>query len=431
VLTLDSINYLNATLEIIGAVIALTVIISLVADRDSRSRLGRVFLYLLICNGAGLIFDAPFWVFVGRPGWCAGMIARISVFATFTIGYVFVPLFIAYILTLAGQTKLVSNRILYISTAVCAAAILSVVVSLFTHMYTYFDERNNYYRGPLFAFSQAILILFAAVAAAVIIYHRKALGVKNTAFLLSYTGIVSAALIAEKFLSGLSLVGIATSFSLFVIYAGIQRKQTRLLRERELELAESRVTVMLSQIQPHFLYNTLTVIKHLCRSDPALAEETVVEFSSYLRGNLDSISKKAPIPFAHELMHVETYLALEKKRFGSRLSIAYDIRARDFFVPALSLQPIVENALRHGIMKREQGGTLTIAAEETDGDYRVTVTDDGVGFDPGKPKQDGRSHVGIENTRARLAAMCGESLTIRSEKDAGTTAVISIPKGGS
>jgi len=423
--------YISAYIEIIGAVIALVIIISLVAERDSRDRLSRAFLYLLICNGAGLIFDAPFWLLVGRLEGYAGVIVRVSVFATFTIGYVFVPLIINYTMTLIRQTKTVSNRLVHISATVCAAAILSVVISLFNHMYYHFDEYNNYFRGPLFVFSQAILIFFTVVNAAVIIRYRKALGVKNTVYLLSYTGMVSIALIVEKFVNGLTLVGIATTFSLFAIYVGIQRKQNRLLKERELELAESRITAMLSQIKPHFLYNSLTVIRHLCRSDPALAEETVVEFSHYLRGNLDSLSVKSPIPFSRELEHVETYLALEKKRFGGKLNIVYDIRTQEFSLPALSLQPIVENAVHYGITKREQGGTLTIATEETESDYRVTVTDDGMGFDPDEPKRDGISHVGIENTRNRLSLMCGGSLSISSDRGVGTTAVISIPKGGS
>ena len=417
-------------MEIIGAAFALAVIISLVSDANNQNRLSRVFLYLMICNGAGLIFDAPFWLFVGRPEGYAGVIVRVSVFATFTIGYIFAPLLIAYTVTLIRLTKPIPNTIVYASAAVCAAAVLSVVVSLFNHMYYHFDGLNNYYRGPFFAFSQAILIFFTVINSAVIIYHRKALGVKNTLYLLLYTVMVSAALIIEKFLNGLTLVGIATTFSLFAIYVGIQRKQTRLLRERELELAEGRIAVMLSQIQPHFIYNTLTIIRHLCRSDPALAEETVVEFSNYLRGNLDSLSIKSPIPFDRELKHVETYLALEKKRFGDRLNIVYDIQVRGFMIPALSLQTIAENAVRYGITIREGGGTISIVTRETETMYQIIVEDDGVGFDPDEPKRDGRSHVGIENTRNRLSLLCGGSLSIRSEKGAGTTAVISIPKEG-
>jgi sensor histidine kinase YesM len=167
----------------------------------------------------------------------------------------------------------------------------------------------------------------------------------------------------------------------------------------------------------------------LCRTDPKLAEEAVLEFSDYLRGNLDALSIKGSISFERELRHLETYLSIEKKRFGEKLPIIYDIKARNFQLPALTLQPIVENAVRHGVTKRDQGGTVTIETRENDS-FVITVTDDGVGFDVnGKLENDGRSHVGIENTMQRLAAICGGTLKIESKPGEGTTAVITIPKG--
>ena len=142
----------------------------------------------------------------------------------------------------------------------------------------------------------------------------------------------------------------------------------------------------------------------------------------------DSLSITHTIPFAQELTHVETYLALEKKRFGYKLNITYDIATSSFSLPALTLQTVVENAVRHGVTKRSKGGTVSIGTKETENGYVITVTDDGVGFDTGGKKQDGRSHVGIENTASRLASMCGGTLDVRSEPGVGTTAVITIPK---
>ncbi len=162
-----------------------------------------------------------------------------------------------------------------------------------------------------------------------------------------------------------------------------------------------------------------------------MAEETVLEFSEYLRGNLDSLLLSVPIPFEKELRHVETYLKIEKKRFGEKLNVVYDIKAKDFFIPAITLQPIVENAVRYGITKKELGGTVEVKSEETENSIVVIITDDGVGFDVNRQsKNDGRSHIGIENTRSRLAAMCGGTLEIKSVPGKGTTATISIPKGG-
>ena len=197
----------------------------------------------------------------------------------------------------------------------------------------------------------------------------------------------------------------------------------------ESELLQSQISIMLSQIRPHFLYNALVAIQELCLIDPQTASEAVAEFSIYLRGNLDSLSIKTPIPFEKELLHVKTYLSLEKKRFDDRLNIVYDIGASDFSIPVLTLQPIVENAVRHGVTKRDEGGSVTISTNETETDAVITVTDDGVGFDSSRvPKLDGRAHVGIENVRSRLVSMCGGTLLIQSEPGVGTVAVITIPK---
>jgi LytS/YehU family sensor histidine kinase len=213
------------------------------------------------------------------------------------------------------------------------------------------------------------------------------------------------------------------------VYIDDKFQAERQAHEMEKELTESRMSVMLSQIRPHFLFNSLLAIQDLCRTDPDVASQAVGEFSKYLRGNLDSLSMTAPIPFSRELGHVENYLALEKKRFDERLQIVYDIKADGFLIPALTLQPITENAVRHGVTKKLDGGTVTITAVETETDYVVTVADDGVGFDPAAPIiQDGRSHIGIANVRNRLASMCGGTLTINSKPGEGTTAVIKIPK---
>ena len=185
---------------------------------------------------------------------------------------------------------------------------------------------------------------------------------------------------------------------------------------------------MRSQIQPHFLYNTLSAIQNLCHGKAPEAEEALVSFSKYLRGNLDSLSQSEPIPFERELSHTREYLALEQKRFGERLMVEYDVRATEFNIPALSLQPMAENAVQHGVMERAEGGTVRISSEDTGDAFIVRVADDGVGFDVNVVRADGRSHVGIANVRSRLEQTCGGSLNIRSVQGQGTEAVIRIPK---
>lgn len=203
----------------------------------------------------------------------------------------------------------------------------------------------------------------------------------------------------------------------------------RAARENEqlrAELTERRAAMMISQIKPHFIYNTLGSIGQLCLKQPEKAAELTRDFSQYLRGNFGELENSKPILLSRELEHVRHYVNIEKVRFPD-ITVEFDVRSADFFLPALSVQPLVENAIKHGLMGLESGGNVTVSVYETDTDYCVRVSDNGVGFDAAA-KPDGRQHIGISNIRERLRAICGGRLTIDSSPGNGTTAVIYIPK---
>jgi LytS/YehU family sensor histidine kinase len=194
----------------------------------------------------------------------------------------------------------------------------------------------------------------------------------------------------------------------------------------EAELKESRISIMLSQIQPHFIYNTLGTIERMCLKDPQKAFELVRNFSLYLRGNFSELDSVTPIRFTEELKHVEYYVNIEKVRFPD-MRIEYDVEATEFVLPALSVQPLVENAIKHGLMRLETGGTVKIHSYETPTHFCVEVTDDGVGFDTDAPI-DEKKHVGLRNIRGRLKAMVNGALVLESKPGVGTKAMIMIPK---
>lgn len=208
-----------------------------------------------------------------------------------------------------------------------------------------------------------------------------------------------------------------------VIYKNAQQAKAL---ERELEKAD--MAVMISQIQPHFLYNALNTIKSLIRRDPKTAEKAVIDFSYYLRGNMDSLTHLEPIPFRTELQHIQYYCNIELLRFADKLKIEYDIAEENFTVPTLSVQPLVENAIKHGVTKRPEGGTVTISTRKDAENYIVTVADDGVGFDPAANfADDGRSHVGLSNIRYRFENMMHATVTVESTPSVGTTVTVYIP----
>ena len=211
------------------------------------------------------------------------------------------------------------------------------------------------------------------------------------------------------------------------INAAEKAKVLDLQRSRlEAELKESRISIMLSQIQPHFIYNTLGTIERMCLKDPQKAFDLVRNFSLYLRGNFSEIDSVTPIRFAQELKHVEHYVNIEKVRFPD-MNIVYEVETMDFVLPALSVQPLVENAIKHGLMRLESGGTVVIRSYELDDCFCVEVKDDGVGFDTSLPFEE-KKHVGLRNIRGRLKAMVNGELVVESQPGVGTRAVIMIPK---
>jgi len=197
---------------------------------------------------------------------------------------------------------------------------------------------------------------------------------------------------------------------------------------KELELAENKIAIMLSQIQPHFLYNALSAIAMLCDEDPAKAKKTIADFSEYLRSNMESLNEKKLISIKKEMNHVKGYLELEKAIYGDSLNVIYNIEAKDFLLPPLTIQPIAENAVKHGIGKKEGGGNISISIKETAFEFSIIVTDDGAGYDTESFYQGERKLIGINNVRRRLKEQCSGTLEITSKIGNGTSAVITIPK---
>jgi sensor histidine kinase YesM len=192
------------------------------------------------------------------------------------------------------------------------------------------------------------------------------------------------------------------------------------------QLAESRVSTMMSQIRPHFIYNTLGSIEQLCELDPPKAGELVHNFAKYLRGNFGELDNPKPILMSQEMEHVHHYINIENVRFPD-MTFSFEMNSNDFHIPALTVQPIVENAIKHGLMKLSKGGTIKVVSYETEESYCITVEDDGAGFDT-TVLLDERKHVGIRNIRGRLKAMVNGNLEIESKIGVGTKVLITIPK---
>lgn len=308
------------------------------------------------------------------------------------------------------------------------AGMVLVTVSQFTDLYYYFDLDNIYHRNPAYFIALVLPMTGMLMDLSLIVKYRRNVSRRLFVSLLSYIALPFAATIVLIFYYGISWINIAICISMILMFVVAVVEQNEQLALREKEASDLRVSMMLSQIAPHFIYNTLTTIQEMCRTDAESAGEMIGDFSGYLRGNLESLEEKEAISFRQELTHVKYYLAIEKKRFGDRVNVQYKINEADFLIPALTLQPIVENAVKHGICRKKGGGTIWITTEKKKCGICIEVRDDGVGFDLNKVRTDGQKHVGLKNVQSRLKTMCEGSIEINSTVGEGTKVTIIIPQ---
>ncbi|MEG1578670.1 MAG: histidine kinase [Oscillospiraceae bacterium] len=418
----------NGCLELFAALVILILLVSMRSGKPADTFENRL-TAMVLCHMAVLLLDAARWLLFShtdRPM----LLFVLSVLPTALalIGNCIFACFAVSFLSTRGpisrKTKITLVALFALAVLIWAAFILLNGVQDAANMQTNHDAMRfswAYWAGHL---GWAAVCVLGVVF---VLRCRRGLKTGELLSLLSYCVFPLIALFLRFFWDGPQIF-LSTSLSIIWIYGVIQRQQRARLLEQESQLTQSRMAILLSQIQPHFLYNTLTAICGLCDENPKEAKKVTAEFADYLRHNLDSLTQSQPVPFADELEHTKVYLGIEQKRFEERLRVVYDIERADFCVPSLTIQPLVENAVKHGIIKRKNGGTVTISTREREDCYEIIIADDGVGFDPSMPQADPDTHIGIQNVRDRLWSMCKGTLDIKSEVGKGTAATIKIPK---
>ncbi|MDL2301647.1 histidine kinase [Lachnospiraceae bacterium OttesenSCG-928-D06] len=420
---------ITTTASICGVIITMILMIGTILGGDLKEKVYRWFFIALLFNTIGSSLEALVVPLIGMPGETYSLLFQIVDFFSYAFGSLTGIAYGIYAYEYLSLKKTVAKApFLFVILCLCANIIL-IGVGQLTGRFVLLDANNSYNPQGLTLLAQILPALTLLTLILITLYHIKILKAREWISLLSYV-ILPLLCYGFEYLFveyplWISYFGIAVA--LLLVYMNIQVELRHTLIERDAELAESRMSMMLSQIKPHFLYNSLTAIGKLCDTDPKKARIAVNDFADYLRGNLESLGIRKQVYFADELEHVETYLSLEQLRFGKRLQVKFDISVEDFVLPPLTVQPLVENAVHHGITQRKEEGLVCISTKQTKEAVSIIVTDNGVGFDPSKEKEDGRSHIGIENVRGRLSAMCGGALEITSVPSKGTTAVITIP----
>ncbi|MBQ0001078.1 MAG: histidine kinase [Clostridiales bacterium] len=322
-------------------------------------------------------------------------------------------------------------------TCMTAIAIAAEFLNIHFGFYYRVDELGVYIRNPLGSIIGFIPFLYILGCGCYLAIKQDITWRKKMDYL-SYA-IVPLVVSVWYFVTGMPPSLFLSPFiALMVIYGNIYIRQGREMElfvlesaKKDAELAWQRNQLTRSQIKPHFIFNCLGSIEQLCRIDADEARDAVHRFAKYLRVNMDSMSEHSLTSFSNELEHIRNYVWLEQMRFEDDLQYEEEIETTQFYLPPLSIQPIVENAIKHGMMGKEDGMLKVILrVRETEEAYEIEIQDDGNGFDQNQKIQDGRSHIGIQNVRESLDAMVNGEMTIQSKIGEGTLVSIKIPKSG-
>lgn len=306
-----------------------------------------------------------------------------------------------------------------------------VFIDIFdTGMIYYFRPDHGFQGGPLRMLPIVVLgfyIIMLSVHSLLILksgYRSKGIIV----VFMSLTSVVTAIGESKAFATGFSEAVTAVEliiYYFFLVAINYSETQTKLYKSR-IELEQERNKLLVMQIQPHFIFNSLATIQSLCYTDSDAAADCIDVFGDYLRANINSLSSNEMIDFKSELEHIEQYVRLEKASTDVNFTMIYDLEIKDFKIPPLTVQPLVENAIKHGALTRRDGtGFVKIKTEEFGGMIRIIITDNGKGAAL-TPKQKEHQSVGTENVRQRLALMCNGALDIELI-DRGAESVITIP----
>ena len=333
------------------------------------------------------------------------------------------PMITIYLLHCCGE-DVRSSKLFHAVLSLWAVFAGLVTIAPFIGRFYYFTPDNKYYRDSWYPLLMLPIILLTMLNIRGMMRRRKYLSRKKFLSFLIALLPITGVLVINIFVELYPLVDICVVVSALSMYSLVLSDQVEQYLSRQREIANQRANIMVLQMRPHFIYNTMTSIYCLCGHDPQLARKVIMDFTTYLRKNFTAITSATPILFSSELEHTRAYLAVEQAQYEDSLFVDYDTPHTCFRVPPLTLQPIVENAVKHGRDPYAGPFRISIRTRKTDSGSEIVVADNGRGFDTAN---DSEPHIALKNIQERLEIMCGGNLTITPNNGGGTVVTVIIP----
>ena len=420
---------INISISVSGLAIAILGLIQSISSRkmEGWNRKFFIILFLIMTVYIGSVLAYSISSSLGTGGNL--YVSEISMFIQSLSSFLLVPMLALLVrhFIRGNYSYRRADKCIYIVIIVFFTVVYTAILStvFFSDSIYYFTPDNVYHRGPYYLvilMPPMICMLFLFIA---LLRRRKDLTGRQFRAMLTYILIAVICVPLQTLLEGIMVFVSGTSLSGIVMFSLLEAEQVDLYFRKREENLEQKMHLLSLQIRPHFICNTLLSIYYLCDEDQKRASEAILKFTDYLQKNYMAISKESLIPLSEELEHVKAYLEVEKVRYDESLFYSFDIHTDDFLIPPLTLQPIVENSVKHGIDPSGKVLNISIKAEMSDGKNTVIITDDGVG-DGGAGR--GGTHIAIDNIRKRLDMMCKGTFEMKDRSDGGKIVTICIPE---
>ena len=417
----------NIAISVAGMAIALLCLIQSICSRKiegwNRSFFIVLFATMNIYIGSVLVYSVS--TAMGSYG-----NVRVSETAMFSQSFtssllmVLLALMIRHFIWGNSEERLKKNLYLYLIGFIWLIYLVILSMTLFNERIYYFTPDNVYHRGPLYALLMIPPMIIMTLIFIALLRRKNELTRKQFCAMLIYILIAVICVPVQLALKGIMIIVFGTSIAGIIMFALLMTEQVEMNMKKTEEIADQRVQLLTLQMSPHFICNTLLSIYYLCDDDKDKAQKTILDFTDYLRKNYTAMTKDTTVPFSDELEHARAYAAVEKVRYEDMLEVVFDIKDEDFMLPPLTLQPLVENSVKHGIDPAGNVLNILVRAERSEEGYVVTVEDNG--SDKGRSGPEG-THVAVKNITNRLKIMCNGSLELIKKDGGGAVVRIVIP----
>ena len=426
---MTTLQYVHFSIELWGAFFCLIAAVVIWISRNLDKKGSYKLIALMLTSALLMISDAMAWLFRGDTSTAGFYVVRTANFAAFFFGFLTMPL-VAEVITHIIERRTGAKGLFwkYIEWALFVIGTALLVLNLFNEFIYSFDERNTYYRLAFGILPGTIAFIGIVITFGVVLEYFQYLRAYEKIVTVIYLVLPIIAVVIQSFQYGISFTYLSLVLSALTLFITFEIEYVQYNAKKERQLAEERIRLFNRQIQPHFIFNSLSVIKHLIRKAPQEAVNTVEEFAGYLRSSTDLMNENDCVPINSELDLVRHYTYMQQKRFGDSIRYEFDIQDEDFCVPPFAVQTVVENAVEHGL--RASGmdnGIIAVKTYKKGKAHVVEVSDNGAGFDTRVLDDETQpDHVGIKNTKARLSLMCGGTIDIKSEIGKGTVVTMKV-----